>query len=232
MIATFALEPGRTTTSERLLLLALADVASDDGEVAAYARSQVILAEKCGWSAIDTVRKVLRALEAKALVVSRGTGGAGKASDYFLPYVANTPAGSLAEIIKARRRAGMASPPNGGGVPPPYGGGDPLQTEGVHIDTTHTDRTQDVRSRVPGLKAWFNNELWPCFPSRIDKAGAWLEIERINPGEKLRAEILEGLERAKRERERIAAENDDGFAPCHPLPRNWLRSRRWEDECA
>lgn len=69
--------------SARLVLLALADVAADTGEVTAYARSQSVLAEKANVDT-GTVRKALRSLEEIGEVEVLVVGDGRKKSDYLI----------------------------------------------------------------------------------------------------------------------------------------------------
>lgn len=75
------LRESQSAGASRLVLIALADVASDDGEVTAYARSQSIIAMKANCST-STVRKALRTLQEIGEVELLSDGGGRKSSDY------------------------------------------------------------------------------------------------------------------------------------------------------
>lgn len=229
MLAVMKLPAGSTTTSERLLLLAMAESASEDGELSAYCRSQAFLAFKCGWLNANAVRKLLRSLESKGLIVSRETGAGLSQSSYQLAFLDSVPPGNLAKLFRAQRRPREGDPSIWRGHPPPYGGDPPPPYGGDHISVVPTYSNHEKPARARGLRKWFNEELWPRFPDQVDRLNTWREIELLNPGEALRAEIVAGLDRAIARQEREAAESLDGFVRALPTPRNWLRGRRWED---
>lgn len=229
MLAVMKLPAGSTTTSERLLLLAMAESASEDGELSAYCRSQAFLAFKCGWVNADTVRKLLRSLELKGLIVSREAGAGRSQSSYQLAFLDTVPGDNLPKLFWALRKQTAGDPSTSMAQPPPFGGDPSPPNGGDHISVVPTLVHHEKPARARGLKKWFTTELWPRFPDPVDRHNTWREIELLNPDEALRAEIVAGLDRAIARQEREAAESLDGFVRALPTPRNWLRGRRWED---
>jgi hypothetical protein len=76
-------EHSRSRGAARLVLLALADVAADDGQVTAYRRSQSVLARKANVSP-ESVRRALAELIALGEVELLVRGGGRRRSDYRL----------------------------------------------------------------------------------------------------------------------------------------------------
>ena len=228
MLAVMKLPAGRTTTSERLLLLAMAESASEDGELSAYCRSQAFLAFKCGWVNVGAVRKLLRSVERKGLVEVIENGAGRGQSSYRLTFIETSPPGSLAKVFRGAR-ASESRPLHMDRTPALFGPGETAPYGADHISVVSTSQSHEKPARSRGLKKWFNEELWPRFPEPVDRLNTWRAIEHLNPGGELRAEILAGLERAIEYQERVAAESSDGFMPALPLPSNWVRGRRWED---
>lgn len=114
----------KATKSDRLVLLAIADIANDDGECTAYGRSVAKIAEKTLLSD-STIRSAIRALQdlGELRVVE---GGGRKSNDYF---VTLTPPGI----------GGVESPEG----TPPNAGGHPAE------DSTPAPQTSEGRLSVP-----------------------------------------------------------------------------------
>lgn len=125
-------EHSRSKGAARLVLLALADVAADDGEVSAYRRSQSVLARKANISD-ESVRRALRELEelGEVQVLVRGSGR--RRSDYRL-------------IVGPQ-----PEPPQDEGSGPTAGPGQPPQDGGSitpSLDVRDPSPIRDIRSRL------------------------------------------------------------------------------------
>ena len=236
MLATFKLaawlatQGVKVSTGEIALLLAIAESAGEDGQFSAYTRRQDFLCWKLGWADTSTLRRHLMKLKRKGLIEVR-SGKLGNESDYRLTFIDKVPSGSLASLFwRQHREAQPLAPVAQGRTATAV---QELTTTAVQPCTakysTSSTSSPFKRSRARGLRKWFNEELWPRFPDQVDRLNTWHEIEALNPGEALRAEIVAGLDRAIARQEREAAESLDGFVRALPTPRNWLRGRRWED---
>jgi hypothetical protein len=224
MLAVLKLPAGETTSSERLLLIAMAESASESGELSAYARSQAFMAFKCGWSDADHVRKVMRSLQVKGLLALREAGSGHGQSSYYLTFIDRVPEGNLAKVWRKHREASQS--PSTGGDPSPSTGGDPSpSTDGDHISVVPNNKHP-----LEVLTRWFAKEVWPLYPKRVNRPGALRELRHLAPDAELRACIIAGLKRLLEDRERQRHDSGDGFMPELPILANWLRDRRWEDE--
>lgn len=231
MVETFKL---RIPARAKLLLLALAEIGGDDGEISAYTRDQRFLAWLCGWDDTSNVRRILTWLEDHGLIEIH-SGTRGEVSSYRLTYLERLPPGALSRVYKAGlagvdvdEASGVrnGTPPAARKITPPtVRNGTPNKTP-TYLPTYSL---QEKPSRARGLRKWFDEELWPRFPDQVDRLNTWHEVEILNPGEALRVEIIAGLDRAIARQEREASEAVDGFVRALPTPRNWLRGRRWED---
>lgn len=236
MVAVMKLPPGSTTTSERLLLLAMAEIGDDDGEVSAFCRSQAYLAFKCGWRDAGSVRKILRSLERKGLLASREQGVGRSQSSYQLTFLETVSRDNLPKLFRKYQKstechspATVETGPNGRDQSGPNGRDQSGPNGRDHIPVVPVNTPQEKPALARGLKKWFSVELWPRFPDPVDQTRAWREIELLNPGEELRSAIIAGLDRFIARWEREVSESTDGFVRALPTPRNWLRDRRWED---
>ncbi len=198
MLAVFKLPPRSCTTSERLLLLAMAESASETGELSAYARSQAFMAFKCGFLQTESVRQLQRSLEKKGLLLCRARGSSdGRQGDFALTFIDRVESGSLVKVWR-QRLAEDASPSAIGEAPLVSWGEKPSsspRTEGDHISVVKPSPLK----HVPGaraLRGWFETELWPLFPAKVDKLNAWRAIANISPSIELRASIIGALQRA------------------------------------
>lgn len=97
--------------TDRFVLLAIADVASDEGEVSAYARSQSAIQRKTGLDRRTIQRSVDRLLDIGELAVLAGGDGR-RSTDYYMP---------MGREIEGRQSAAPAAaerPPRGGAETP------------------------------------------------------------------------------------------------------------------
>lgn len=200
----------RSKGSARLVLLALADVANDEGEVTAYARSQKILARKAN---VDqgSVRRAIDRLEelGELKVLSQGDGR--RPSDYRITLgegaqdegaqaAAPAPAGRAPSPGETRAQGAQAAAPitpSLPGLPPP--------------DPTRADPEPEGFA-----------EFWAAYPRRVAKAAARKAYASALKRTSV-AEILAGAERYARERRA----QDEKFT-AHPA--SWLNADRWADE--
>lgn len=113
--------------TERLVLLALADEASDEGEVSAYRRSQAWLARKVNVTTVETIRKACRALESLGELETTEAGTGRSPSNYLITLPGLTrPEPATTGGGKADR-----APNNQRGGPPTTGGATPQPPEGA-----------------------------------------------------------------------------------------------------
>lgn len=69
------------------------------------------------------------------------------------------------------------------------------------------------------------SRFWAAYPKKKSKGQAEKAFAKINPDEQLMAEILDGIERAKKSRD---WKTDSGRYVPHPA--TWLNAKGWEDE--
>lgn len=92
------------------------------------------------------------------------------------------------------------------------------------LDTnTNTNNNSNTNSNSKSLDTF--QEFWAAYPNKKAKAVAQKSWEKINPDPKLFAEIMSGLEKAKKSSQWV--KNDGQYIP-HPA--TWLNQQRWNDE--
>jgi hypothetical protein len=210
----------------RLVLLALADVAADTGEVTAYKRSHSILAQKAN-CADGTVRRAIAKLVELGEVKVLDAGGGRKSASYQITLVGPAP-----DDVPAPEPA-----PDEGGPDDGAGGairaGTPRETRGHPAPDEHpvspslfvgdpsSSTTSSADEQRAAAAAGFD-AFWSVYPRHVAKAQAALAW-----GKALKAAtavvILAGAER-------YAAETKGRAVDKIAHPTTWLNGRRWEDE--
>lgn len=200
----------RSKGSARLVLLALADVANDEGEITAYARSQRILAQKAN---VDqgSVRRAIDKLEELGELKVLSVGDGRQPSDYRIMLgegaqdegaqsAAPGPAGRAPSPGDTRAQGAQAAAP----ITPSLPGVDPPSSIS--------------RAELPGFEIF-----WEAYPRRVAKGEArkaWPAAVKAAGGPE---PIIEGAKRYAAERR-----GQDPKFTAHPA--SWLRAERWGDE--
>ena len=201
----FGLPSASTTTAERLLLLVMADEASDEGELTAYRRSQAHFSRKCGFASPDYVRRLVGALVKKGLLKSSAGHGRTQ-SDYCLTFVADTP--------RSHPFVGDSIPPG----PIQLDGSDPHNCGGPSspsLPVTENTLARDASSS--SFERW-----WSVYPKKVAKPSA---------GRAYRAALkkcsAQEIEAGLASWMPALRSMDPQFVP-HPA--TWLNQERWNDE--
>ena len=224
------LKHSRSKGSARLVLIALADVANDEGEVTAYARSQKILAQKANVDPGSVRRAIDKLLELEEIEVLR-LGDGRKPSDYRI--ILEEPAIEGAQDEGPRSagpgRAGRAPSP---GDLPPQGAQDagPITPSLPGVDPSPPD-TSGESPADDGFE-----RFWEIYPRRVAKGEArkaWpaavkaASAGRMGPApEVARGAVLAIIAGA----ERYAQETRQADPKFVAHPASWLRAERWGDE--
>lgn len=174
------LRESQSTGSSRLVLIALADVAGDSGEVIEYPRSHKILAAKANCSE-GTVRKAIRDLEALGEVEVLVVGDGRTKSDYriHLPGLEIEGSPDRPPGGSRRRGRGVEIDPEGSPDRPPI-----TTSLSVHPPSLHV---------VPSAESF--DALWSAYPKRagvkVGKVAAAREWGKLSAEE--REAALAGL---------------------------------------
>ncbi len=199
----------RSKGVSRLVLLALADVANDDGEVVAYGRSHTILAAKANCDPGSVGRAIDRLVELGEVEILN-VGDGRRSTDY-------------------RLRLGEGAHPEGGQNADPGGAG-----RAPRVRETPTQGGQDalpitpscsVSDRPPPSHAEATFEdFWAVYPRRVARAAAekaWAKAVRSIDAET----IVAGARR-------YAEERRGGETRFTAHPATWLNAGRWADDPA
>lgn len=216
-------------STEKLVLLALADYASHNENVA-FVRTEK-LARKCGLSGRTSVRKVLKRLEEKALILiihkERDDGGSAaphyqlmleKIDQELTPPDSESVGGRDSERVTPLTP--KASPPDSEGVTPRLPGRPP------YYNITNQEFNQESNllgqpEKNKNLLDWFENIFWKTWPKKLKKKRAWEQMKKLKPDEDLRAKIIQVIPMHH------AAVSDLQYL-C--APDRWISEERWEDE--
>jgi hypothetical protein len=200
--------------SARLVLLAMADEANDQGLLTAYRRSQSWLGRKANVDS-GTVRRAIAALVELGEVVVLATGDGRASSDYqlLLPGLADPDEGvQPAPPAPAGRAPSPGSlHPQGAQAAPPIIPLDPLPP-----GATPTPRASEAAALAAGF-----DRFWSAYPratAKGDARKAWPAAVRAAGGIEA---IVAGAERYRDDPNR-----DDRFT-AHAA--TWLRAERWAD---
>lgn len=227
-------EFSRSKASERLVLLAMADEASDTGELTAYRRSHSHFARKANVSE-DTVRKAIKALVKLGEVEVLRQGDGREQSNYQL-HVPEAP-----QIEGAESEGAESEPPTGmapEGAAPSKTGTPSSRCYPGEPSTTNTSASGDAGVCASGQLDFGGAEAqppapivpdpfdawWKLYPRKVDKKDARKAYARAL-GE-VGAEVLaDGLLKWVRywERDRTEARHI-----AHPT--TWLNRQRWESD--
>lgn len=205
----------------RLVLLALADVANDEGEITAYARSQKILAAKANCDQ-GSVRRAIDKLEELGEVAILAVGDGRRSTDYRLTIAE----GAHPEGPRSAGPAPAERAPRGGET----------RAQGAQdagpISPSSTDAPPSSSVSVEESFEIF----WEAYPRRVAKGEArkaWpAAVKKASDGRMgTPAEISHGaalaiIEGAKRYASEVAGSEAKFIA--HPA--SWLRAERWGDE--
>lgn len=210
----------RSSTSEgaaRLVLLALADVAADDGKVTAYKRSHSILAAKAN-CAEGTVRRSIAKLVELGEVVVLDAGGGRKSASYQIT-LERDPApdeGGPDDGGGGTRRAGTPRQMNGHPAPDEHPVS-PSMSTGDPSPSIAEPLALEIQTEQPTFAAF-----WSVYPRHVDRARAeqaWSKSLKLASA----SMIVAGAERY---RDETAGRPVDKIA--HPT--TWLNGQRWTDE--
>lgn len=208
----------QATGATRLLLLAIADEANDDGLLAAYKRSQVQLAKKMH----AHVRTVPRAVEAavalgELTVVQQGGGSTEATYQLCLPTLGEMPGPTPGKAPGVPPAARQGTP---GSTPPPTPGRLP------GLLPTSNNPPSPLHPVVAAEHADGFAAFWLVYPRKVDKPAA----ERAYRRARVAADhpsIMEGLARWADYWRRQP--DSTSFTP---YPATWLNGRRWQDNPA
>ncbi len=199
----------RSRGASRLVLLALADVASDDGEVTAYKRSQKILMQKAAVSKASVGRAIDDLVALGEIEILR-PGDGRRSTDYRIA------------VDRLRQGEGYQDedPQDG---PPGAASRDPrgstVGTQGPQDDPP-ISTSLSVPGPSPSVMAAFD-AFWLAYPSKVGKGAArtaWgRAVRKATP-----TEIIDGVVRYC-STERVRA----GYVA---NPATWLNQERWTDE--
>lgn len=192
----------------RLVLLALADVAADTGEVSAYKRSQSVLAGKANCSE-GTVRRSLAELAEMGEVEVVAPGGGRKSASYWIRL-------EPVQVDPAQdgRAGGSGSTPSPSTVDP-----QPVQDGGSISPSPSIDAPSlpiDVGEATVGFDAFWS--AYPRRTARADAERAWRKAVKVASPDL----IVAGATRYAAE---VAGRDPSKVA--HGA--TWLNGRRWED---
>lgn len=204
----------------RLVLLALADVAADSGEVTAYKRSHSILASKAN-CAEGTVRRSIAKLVELGEVVVLDAGGGRKSASYAI-------------VLDPEGVPDEGAPDDGGGgavrAPTPretraHPAPDVPPVSPSPSDPASSSPIGEQESLVLEQQAMVATEgfpqFWETYPRRVAKAAAetaWAKAVKL-------ATVGTIMNGARQYANEVAGREPDKIA--HPA--TWLNGRRWED---
>lgn len=163
-VMTWVWHHAQAKSVDKLVLLAIADVAGDDGDVTAYKRSVDTLARKCGVHRRTVQHAIGRLVEAGELgVTHRGQGR--EQSDYL---VIMTGGGVAPLVADNHHRGGVAPPPNGTTLPSP--------------SSSVTPPSPPLVAQAASLCADFE-ALWKEYPKKDGKTLARERYDRLRKKE-------------------------------------------------
>jgi len=220
---------GPDSASQRLMMLALADHANDEG-TQCYP-SVARLAEKCCVKE-RRAQRILHDLEVDGWLTRDTTGGKGRTSNYVLNLArlqaaaaerVHIAADSDSERVHSSTSKGALSDTKGAlsgskGCTPVH----PNHQEPSDKATTRETLTL-VGEIVPVSVADGFESFWALYPRKVGKGQArraWDAAVKKCPG----AEIIAGLERCRQQLVSVAE------AKFIPHPSTWLNGERWSDE--
>jgi len=203
--------------AERLILLAIADAASAEGE--ASMQSVATLARMCR---VDrrTVQRHLRALEESGEIESMGVSPRYQTTIYRMPGVAGF-------LTRSRGRQAAA----GGAAEMTQGGGTGDTQPQSTYPNTLSDRGSDEMAqsteapkRKPRVETPEFVTFYTTYPRHEARADAWKAWQQTVKAGIDPTCIIAGL---KQQVDHLASKKGEGFCP---LPASWLRAGRWDDE--
>lgn len=218
-VSTAVFELSVSEGAARLVMLALADVAGDDGEVSAYNRSHTALAAKANVS-VPTVARVIKSLVAMGELEVISTGSGRERSNYRI-------------TLDTEGAPPISSPPHqqgdsgAGGVtlstqPPQEQGGRPPHAEGAAPSAAGGPSLHPLTSPSIPCPSRSFDEFWQIYPKKVSKGAAskrWKAATRTTDP----AVIIAGAER-------YAAETAGSHKRFIKDPAGWLNAERWLDE--
>ena len=210
-VMTWVWENSHSSGAERLVLLAIADSARDDGKDAYPAVSTI--ARKANMDTRTVQRAIRRLIEIGELTVTMNAGRAGSnLYQVVMTPVADCPPGTLPPPANDHRQDAR-----GGGISSAY----PRQDATQSVKNHPKEKTNaQVTSNDPGFVAF-----WGAFPKRIAKLGA---LKSYNSALKNGATADEILAGARRYATSVRGTEDKFIV--HPT--TWLNQGRWADEVA
>lgn len=198
----------------RLVLLALADVAADTGEITAYKRSYSILAGKANCAEGTVRRSIAKLVELGELVVLEQ--GGGRRSTSYQITLEGAPDDHAPDEHPARASgASRVDEVSTQGAPDEH----PVSPSSS-IDGPSSSTPLELQLAEPPPR-WTFDAFWAAYPRHVAKAAAeraWKQALNHAPG----STIVEGAARYASE---VADRTPDKIA--HPA--TWLNGRRWED---
>lgn len=221
-VMTRIIEHSEARLGDRLVLIALADFANDEGRCWPSVRSI------CQWSRLSerSVQESLRRLA-----------DAGEISIY--PQAG--PKGCNLYRVNAQRGADSAPPQKlhpaesaPGGAEYNRGGAEydikpPQNLHPNHHRTTNktikepsSDQPAADRSPSWSFDSWFENIFWPAYPNKAGKAKAKVGLAKVVRSDSKAAEVLAGLDRWK-----ASHQWADGFIQHGST---WVNGQMWQDE--
>lgn len=202
--------------AQRLVLLALADEASDAGYVTAYRRSQSHLARKANVDASTVWRSVEKLVELGELQRLR-SGNGRESSDYRIVVEGLQPADPQRESRVCDLQTQGLQPADAGSAP--RGPHHPVSNSLTPVESTSALAL--VTSETPAVDVF--DQFWRIYPRRAGKGAArkaWqLALRKVDG-----AVILEAATRY------AADPNQPDDKTKIPHPATWLNQERWEDD--
>jgi len=223
-------------SQQRIVLLAMAEHAHDDGEHAYPSRAR--LAARCGCDE-RTVQRAIQWLIGKGLLQLCQAATQHKPNSYRVCPRGDSLPGGRHAVSPAESPPGEAESPPGEAESPPgeaespsRGGTAPPESSGTFMNPTHTVNAEPLTERVAAKrKAKATAEegastasfaaFWAEWPKRVEKQAASVLWKKIQLDEV--PAVMLGLRRWKE------SGQWDEVRFC-PNPDKWLRRRKWEDE--
>lgn len=222
-VSSWVWEHSKTKGTARLVLLALADIANDDGEVVAYKRSQRHLAKKVK-AATSTVRDNIETAVALGELEIIDQGDGRQQSNYRI--LMRVPESGTLDSDTPAPESGTQGGSNPAPCPPEsgtQGAAPPAPHHDVLIPSSLVPMTSAPLALVPD-EGPDDDELfemfWKSYPRKVDKPGSKRAFKRALKVATV-SEIGAGLRAWK------AYWTDPEFIP---HPKTWLNQQRWNDE--
>jgi hypothetical protein len=216
----------RSKNTARLVLLALADVANDDGEVTAYGRSHKVLARKANCDE-GTVSRAISTLVDLGEVERVKVGDGRSSSDYLLhiPEGGQIEGGQIATPAPADRAPTPRDlPPQGARDAPPI-------SPSSSVEPPSSSALPGMEGAEASAPSPYTFDLfWSIYPRKVAKADAlkaWTAAAKsIDPGR-----IVAGADRYAAHRANVARQRGQAEAVQYTKhPAAWLRAGMWDDE--